>query len=132
NSFEEQTHAITGVNVPRSSINNSIVGSIEIISIVVGVGAIASVVIASLLRSARYGRDIKISGTSAEAASTLGLRTGLIRFEAFLIASVFAGFAGVLYVCVVLYVAPSSFTVFLSVLLFFMIIVGGQGSVLGP
>jgi branched-chain amino acid transport system permease protein len=83
-------------------------------------------------RRSSLGRQMRIAAKSPEAAMTLGLSPGRLRFIAFIIAGIGTGIAGVLYVPVVGFVSPYAFRVELSIYFFFAVIVGGSGRLLGP
>ena len=130
--FKDQTHALTGVNVFPSGINETIVGSLDWLTLIVIVVAIVFLIGAAALQSSGWGRAMRMAGESPEAASTLGLSSGRLRLEGFAIASVAASIAGILYVAVIQYVGSGSFTLALSVMLYFVVLIGGPGKVLGP
>jgi len=86
----------------------------------------------ALFRRTSLGRQMQVAAKSPEAAMTLGLSPGRLRFIAFIIAGIGTGIAGVLYVPVVGFVSPYAFRVELSIYFFFAVIVGGSGRLLGP
>ena len=130
--FKDQTHALTGVNVFPSAIHETIFGSFDWLTLIVIVVAIIFLVGAAALQSSGWGRAMRMAGESPEAAATLGLSSGRLRLEGFAIASVAASIAGILYVAVIQYVGSGSFTLALSVMLYFVVLIGGPGKVLGP
>jgi len=130
--FEEQTHAITGVNVPGSWINEVAFWRVEWLTLIIVAFTIAALVTAAAVKSSRFGRQLKVSGISPEAAMTLGLRPGRLRLQAFAVANLMASVAGVLYVVLIQYVSPGSFTLALSILLYFVVVIGGTGTIAGP
>lgn len=129
--FKDQTHALTGVNVFDVPLSQRIFGALDWLTVVIMVLAVGAVLLIAVLRSSKFGRQLLLAGTSPEAASTLGLRPGRLRLQAFGIAAVTGSVAGVLYVCLIKYVAPSSFMLSLSILLFFIVVIGGPGSIAG-
>lgn len=130
--FKDQTRAMTGVNVLPSAIHNTVFGNVDWLTISVVLATLGSLILIAVLQSSRLGRRMLLAGESPEAAATLGLSAGRLRLQAFAISSATASLAGVLYVGVVQYVAPGSFTLSLSIMLYFIIIIGGPGTVLGP
>lgn len=130
--FKDTTQATTGVNVLPSAINDTITGDLDWLTLAIVVCVVLSIVLVGLVRSSLMGRQMKLAGTSPEAASTLGLRPGALRLKAFAIASFCASVAGVLYIGLILYIAPGSFTLSLSILLYFIVIIGGPGTIAGP
>jgi branched-chain amino acid transport system permease protein len=130
--FEDQTRAMTGVNVAPSVINEVAFWRFDLLTLVILVCSVGALAMTAVVRSSRLGRQMRIAGASPEAAVTLGLRPGRLRLLAFALASVCASLAGVLYVPLIQYVAPGSFTLELSIMLFFVVVVGGAGTVAGP
>ncbi|MCW2879500.1 MAG: transporter [Sphaerisporangium sp.] len=130
--FEDQTRATTGVNVLPSGINDIAFWRLDWLTIVILACSIGSLVLTGVVRSSRFGRQLRVAGASPEAAATLGLRPGRLRLLAFALASVCASLAGVLYVLLIQYVAPGSFTLALSILLYFVVVIGGAGTIAGP
>ncbi|CAM3570890.1 ATP-binding cassette domain-containing protein [Nocardioides zeicaulis] len=130
--FKDQTQALTGVNVFPVGPTEPLFGSLNWLTIVVTAVAVVSLFAGAVLRSSSLGRAMLLAGESPEAAVTVGLRPGQLRLQAFALSSFAASVAGVLYVGVIQYVGSGSFTLALSVMLYFVVIVGGPGKVLGP
>lgn len=130
--FKDQTQALTGVNVFLVGPTEPLFGSLSWLTIVVTLVAVGSLFAGAVLRSSSLGRAMLLAGESPEAAVTVGLRPGQLRLQAFALSSFAASVAGVLYVGVIQYVGSGSFTLALSVMLYFVVIVGGPGKVLGP
>ncbi len=84
------------------------------------------------LRQLPLGRRMRIAAESPEAARSLGIRPGVMRSLAFVIASVGTGICGLLYVPTVGFIAPQGFLIELSFVFFFAVVVGGRGQLLGP
>ena len=85
---------------------------------------------ANLLRS-RPGRALQTLRDSEVAASVMGVNVRDYKAKAFLVSSMYAGLAGVLYALSIGSVAPESFGLVLSVQFLAMIVLGGLGSVWG-
>ena len=85
---------------------------------------------ANLLRS-RPGRALQTLRDSEVAASVMGVNVRDYKAKAFLVSSMYAGLAGVLYALSIGSVAPDSFGLTLSVQFLAMIVLGGLGSVWG-
>lgn len=130
--FEEQTHALTGVNVFATSVAEPVVSEIDLLTILVVVVAVGALLVSAVVQSSRLGRQMRLAGESPEAARTLALSPGRLRMQGFAISSALASIAGVLYVGVIQYVAPGSFTLSLSIMLYFIVIIGGPGTIAGP
>ncbi|WP_411283453.1 branched-chain amino acid ABC transporter permease [Lapillicoccus sp.] len=85
---------------------------------------------ANLVRS-RPGRALETLRDSEVAASVMGVDVRAYKARAFLVSSMYAGLAGVLYALSIGSVAPDSFGLALSVQFLAMIVLGGLGSVTG-
>ena len=85
---------------------------------------------ANLIRS-RPGRALQTLRDSEVAASVMGVDVRAYKARAFLVSSMYAGMAGVLYGLSIGSVAPDSFGLTLSVQFLAMIVLGGLGSVAG-
>ena len=84
----------------------------------------------NLLRS-RPGRALVTLRDSEVAAAVMGVDVQRYKARVFLVSSMYAGLAGVLYALSIGSVAPESFALDLSVLYLAMIVLGGLGSVGG-
>jgi ABC-type branched-subunit amino acid transport system ATPase component/ABC-type branched-subunit amino acid transport system permease subunit len=80
----------------------------------------------------RYGRAMRATAQSENAARALGINIATIRTLAFVISAVLAGLAGALYTFLNLFVNYETFTFFHSVSFLLMVILGGTGTLLGP
>lgn len=85
---------------------------------------------ANLIRS-RPGRALQTLRDSEVAAAVMGVNIRDYKAKAFLVSSMYAGLAGVLYALSIGSVAPESFGLTLSVQFLAMIVLGGLGSVMG-
>jgi branched-chain amino acid transport system permease protein len=85
---------------------------------------------ANLIRS-RPGRALQTLRDSEVAAAVMGVNVRDYKAKAFLVSSMYAGLAGVLYALSIGSVAPESFGLVLSVQFLAMIVLGGLGSVAG-
>ena len=86
---------------------------------------------ASNLVRSRPGRALQTLRDSEVAASVMGVNVRDYKAKAFLVSSMYAGLAGVLYALSIGSVAPDSFGLTLSVQFLAMIVLGGLGSVIG-
>ncbi|MCC6949142.1 MAG: branched-chain amino acid ABC transporter permease [Bradyrhizobiaceae bacterium] len=85
----------------------------------------------NLIRSHR-GKTIIAMRDNAIAASAMGIDVPLVRIIVFTISTIFAALAGSLYAHMVRYVAPEAFPLSDSVMLLFMVVLGGPGFLNGP
>ncbi|WP_370247075.1 branched-chain amino acid ABC transporter permease [Nocardioides sp.] len=84
----------------------------------------------NLLRS-RPGRALQMVRDSETAGSVLGINVQEYKAKVFLVSSMYAGLAGVLYALSIGSIAPESFRLPLSVFYLAMVVLGGLGSVWG-
>jgi branched-chain amino acid transport system permease protein len=84
----------------------------------------------NLLRG-RVGRALIAIRDQPIAASTMGINNALYKSLAFGVSAMFTGVAGALGAIAVAFVAPDSFTIFLSISLVVGMVVGGLASITG-
>jgi branched-chain amino acid transport system permease protein len=94
------------------------------------VGVIAFVLARNLL-AGRIGRAMRAVRDHPIAAEAMGVHLALFKTRAFAVSALFTGVAGALGAIAVQYVAPDSFSVFLSIILFVGLVVGGVASIPG-
>src|ERR1051326_374217 len=94
----------------------------------VGVAVVLYVCAINLVRS-RTGRAIMAIRENPVAASAMGINVSLYKPLTFGVSALYTGIAGALGAIGVQFVAPDSFTFFLSIVLFVGLIVGGVGSI---
>jgi branched-chain amino acid transport system permease protein len=83
-----------------------------------------------IMRS-RVGLAMRSVAGNEIAAESLGVNTSYYKILAFTLSAVYAGCAGSLYVHLVRFVSPESFSFLASVTMLSMVIVGGMGSLVG-
>lgn len=83
------------------------------------------------ITDAPFGRVLKAIREDELVASSLGKNIVKYKTQALVISAFFAGIAGSLYAHYITFIDPSSFTIFESILIISMIIVGGLASVKG-
>jgi len=93
--------------------------------------AVAAYIFAKNLLRSRPGRALQTLRDSEVAASVMGVDVQGYKARVFLVSSMYAGLAGVLYALSIGSVAPESFALDLSILYLAMIVLGGLGSVGG-
>lgn len=130
--FDHYTQAVAGLSVRVPSLNTPLVGAITPLTIIVIICLAAALLVHAYIRTTTWCRQMKMTDVSPEATMALGVSPGKIRVSAFVVASIFGGVAGALYVPHAQYVGPGAFPVTLSILLYFAVVVGGEGTVLGP
>lgn len=83
------------------------------------------------IASAR-GKRLRMVGVDPVAAGALGIDVRLVKVEAMALASGLAAVGGVALAATNVIVAPSSFSLEVSILMVVAVVLGGQGSVVGP
>jgi ABC-type branched-subunit amino acid transport system ATPase component/ABC-type branched-subunit amino acid transport system permease subunit len=84
------------------------------------------------LMESRYGRAMRATAQSENAARALGLDIAGTRMFAFVVSAALAGLAGGLYTFLNLFVNYETFTFFQSISFLLMVIFGGVGTLAGP
>ena len=130
--FNCVTNGINGITSTVPSMTAPIGFGLSWAALAVMALASGALLFHAVLRNTRLGRQMRVAAVSPEAAMTLGINPGTMRFIAFTIAAAGTGLAGALYVPVLGFVSPYAFRVELSIFFFFSVIVGGNGQVLGP
>ncbi len=130
--FNDVTNGINGIARAVPDLMQEAALGVSWIAILVMALTIGSLAAHAAFRTSRLGRRVRVAAVSPEAAMTLGVSPGRMRFLAFFAAAVGTGLAGVLYVPVLGFVSPYAFKVELSIYFFFAVIVGGNGRLLGP
>lgn len=99
----------------------------------VAAGALAiAFILQYTLTHSRYGRAMRATAQSANAASALGIDVASTRMFAFVVSAALAGLAGALYTFLNLFVNYETFTFFQSISFLLMVIFGGVGTLAGP
>jgi branched-chain amino acid transport system permease protein len=93
--------------------------------------ALAAYLFARNLLRSRPGRALQTLRDSEVAASVMGVNVQRYKGRVFLVSSMYAGLAGVIYALSIGSIAPESFGLEVSVLYLAMIVLGGLGSVGG-
>jgi branched-chain amino acid transport system permease protein len=99
--------------------------------VVAGCLIVAFIVQYNVIHS-RYGRAMRATAQSENAAKALGINLAATRTLAFVISATLAGLAGGLYTFLNLFVNYETFTFFHSVSFLLMVILGGTGTLIGP
>lgn len=130
--LDRYTNGINGLPVYVDYLEKSIVGDVKLLALLSGLLAVCALFFYQYIKTTTLGRKMQVASASPEAAMSLGISPGLMRFIAFFIMAFGTGIAGALYAPAVGFMTPSAFNVDLSILFFFAVIVGGRGQHLGP
>jgi branched-chain amino acid transport system permease protein len=95
-----------------------------------GVAVLMYVLAWNLVRG-RIGRAMKAIRDQATAAEAMGINLAAVKTRTFAVSAMYTGVAGSLGAVVVAFVAPDSFSVFLSITLFVGLCAGGAASIPG-
>ena len=83
------------------------------------------------LLNSRTGRALRAVHDSEIACNAMGLDVAALKIKVFILSAVYAALAGSLYAHYVTFISPSSFSLFYSILVLMMVIVGGITNVWG-
>ncbi|MEY4617055.1 MAG: hypothetical protein RJB66_2015 [Pseudomonadota bacterium] len=79
-----------------------------------------------------HGRAFMSIREDEIAADSIGINTTQVKVRAFVLSSFFAGVAGSLFAHCSNFIAPSSFSMLMSINIVIMVVLGGMGSMTGP
>lgn len=79
----------------------------------------------------RVGRALRAVHGSEVAAQAMGVNVSQLKIQVFVLSAIYASVAGTLYAHFVTFISPSSFGLFVSILLLMMVVIGGGGSIWG-
>jgi len=130
--YNDFTRAITGISVFVPHVGETIFWGMDWVAITILCCTIAALAVHAVIRSSRFGRQMRVAAASPEAALSLGISPPWLRIAAFAIAAVGTGVAGALYVPLFGFVSLGAFPLSLSILLYFAVVVGGDSTLLGP
>ncbi|MDQ7787054.1 MAG: branched-chain amino acid ABC transporter permease [Thermodesulfovibrionales bacterium] len=95
-------------------------------------GIVAVIMFFSInLIQSRTGRALRAIHDSEMACNAMGLNVTAIKIKVFILSAVYASLAGSLYAHYVTFISPSSFSLFYSILVLTMVIVGGISNLWG-
>ena len=80
----------------------------------------------------RYGRAFIAIRDEENASKAMGVRTTNMKVLAFVVSAIFAGLAGSFLASYIRYIHPDNFTAWEILILNAMVVIGGEGSCLGP
>lgn len=79
-----------------------------------------------------FGRALKAVRDDETAAEILGKNAYVFKIKSFVIGSVFAGLAGVLWAHYATFISPGDFTLTETILVLLIVVMGGKGTFIGP
>ena len=130
--IEEYTGGVQGIVIlkPDPPFNLPINPDQWLYLFTLGVGCLMFLLAWNLLRG-RIGRAMRAIRDRAVAAEAMGIDIAMLKTRTFAVSAMFTGIAGSLGAIAVQFVAPDSFTVFVSIDLFVGMVVGGAASIGG-
>ena len=131
-SLDAWTRGINGISLSLPALAEPIAHGVSPLALLIALLGVAALLLYRALPATAFGRRLRVSAESPEAARALGIDPGTMRCWAFLLTAFGTGCAGVLYPPLVGFVSPNAFHVELSILFFFAVVVGGAGQPLGP
>lgn len=130
--LDKWTNGINGINVKMPALTEEIALGLSPLALAVSIVPMLALILHYQIRRSRLGRSMFVAALSPEAARALGIKPGVMRFIAFMIASIGTGVCGLLYLPTVLFMSPQGFNIEMSFIFFFAVVVGGRGQMLGP
>lgn len=89
-------------------------------------GTVTVIMLFSLnLIKSRFGRALRSIHDSELASSAMGVNVSILKIKVFVLSAMYASIGGALYAHYVTFISPSSFSLFQSILLLMMVVVGG-------
>lgn len=130
--LEDFTGGVQGIVIikPDPPFNLPIDGDQWLYLFTLSVGCVMFLLAWNLLRG-RIGRAMRAIRDRAVAAEAMGIDIAMLKTRTFAVSAMFTGVAGSLGAIAVQFVAPDSFSVFVSIDLFVGMIVGGAASIGG-
>lgn len=90
-----------------------------------------TIVIVYRLQYSRIGRALVALREDETASEAMGINTTFIKISAFILGSIWAGLAGVIFAAKTTFVNPASFTFLESAMVLCIVVLGGMGSIPG-
>jgi branched-chain amino acid transport system permease protein len=130
--FEDYTGGVQGlvIDKPDAPFNLPLSSDQWLYLFSLAVGVLLYVMAANLVRG-RIGRAMMAVRDHPTAAEAMGIDLAMLKTRTFAVSALYTGVAGSLGAIAVAYVAPDSFTVFLSITLFVGLVAGGAASIGG-
>jgi branched-chain amino acid transport system permease protein len=128
---QEITGGQLGMVVPAAFAPGGAISVLQLMYWTIMAVALIAGVVVHLAGRGWYGRRLKAVRDSEVGAASIGVPVGRTKLSAVALAGAFAGLAGALSALLIGFIAPDSYTVWLSVYLLVAVVIGGQASTLG-
>jgi branched-chain amino acid transport system permease protein len=131
--WSSMTNGFEGLlGIPKPNLFGYVIRSQKAILVTVVICAVLVFWLLKFFLGSKYGRNLRASRDNEIASSMMGIDVVRTRLLAFTVASVTAALAGWLYAGLYGALFPDYFNMDLSVLFMCIVIVGGQGTIIGP
>lgn len=121
---------VPAIMVGGKSTNNPIVASYTLYFIALFF-VVLTVIVVKNMENSRLGRAWEAMREDEIAAQSMGIDLTMAKFKSFALGALWAGIAGVLLATKTTFVNPASFTLWESVLILCVVVLGGMGSIPG-
>lgn len=121
---------VPGFLVGGKSTNNPIVASYTLYFIAL-MFVVITIIVVKNMENSRLGRAWEAMREDEIAAQSMGIDLTMAKFKSFALGALWAGIAGVLLATKTTFVNPASFTLWESVLILCVVVLGGMGSIPG-
>lgn len=135
NNWGSLTNGPSGIKqIPRPplfGIDMNLMGAIRYTYYIALGVVIIAIFIVHRLENSRLGRQWVAMGEDAIASRAMGVNTTRAKLASFVLSSMLAGVAGVIFAGKTTFINPASFTVWQSVIILSAVVLGGMGSIPG-
>ncbi|MBN2860576.1 MAG: branched-chain amino acid ABC transporter permease [Sphaerochaetaceae bacterium] len=121
-------------SIPRPAIPGldlNLTDTAKLVYFIMIVLAALTIFITIRLKDSRIGRALIAMREDEIACQSMGINTTRMKVIAFALGSVFAGVAGVVFAANTTFINPASFTIWESVMVLLIVVLGGMGSIPG-
>ncbi len=121
-------------SIPRPKlpgIDLSLIDTAKLVYFIMVVLAALTIFITLRLKDSRIGRALIAMREDEIACRSMGINTTKMKVIAFALGSVFAGVAGVVFAANTTFINPASFTIWESIIVLCIVVLGGMGSIPG-
>ncbi len=121
-------------SIPRPQIPGielSLIDNAKLVYFIMVVLAALTIFVTIRLKDSRIGRALIAMKEDEIACRSMGVNTTMMKVIAFALGSVFAGVAGVVFAANTTFINPTSFTIWESIIVLVIVVLGGMGSIPG-
>lgn len=121
-------------SIPRPKIPGldlSLIDTAKLVYFLMVILAVLTIFVTIRLKDSRIGRALIAMREDEIACQSMGINTTMMKVIAFASGSVFAGVAGVVFAANTTFINPASFTIWESIIVLCIVVLGGMGSIPG-